>query len=160
MHVCTISARRTGKSSQVDLNGPLTPAGYLTLRRTAAGYTTDALARALLILQEHGRFERPTLEEGRARYRRMRDIVVLLERRGSVTFDHHLLTAIASLFPFSPAIYALLAGDQAGTAQICRSCGCSDHDACITDAGVCTWATRALCSHCLDAAIIEQEAAR
>jgi hypothetical protein len=160
MHVCTISARRTGKTALRDTHDRLTPAAYFTLRLVASRYTPDAFARALLIVADHDQIERPTLDEDRARYRRTRDVVALLGRPGSVTWDDQLLAAITRLIPFDPAVYAQLADRRAASPKVCCGCGCSGHDACITDDSVCTWVTPALCSHCLKDAIAEQEIAR
>lgn len=31
---------------------------------------------------------------------------------------------------------------------VCRSCGCSEHDACLTEAAPCAWAEPGLCTAC------------
>ena len=147
---------------------PLTAASYLALRRTAAGVSQADLARALIILADNrrrGPSPRSTTTEGRERFRRFLDNVRLLEKSGSLATDRATLTAIASLFPFDPAVYHQLAKAPNHHPRICRSCGCSGHDPCIDDDharhdAVCRWITPALCSHCVDRSIAVQIAAQ
>ncbi len=150
----TPPARHIDADFAASLTQPLTPAGYLTLRREAAGFSPEQLARALVMLDDHRRplpCRRLTLEQGRTRYRRMLDLVRLLERRGSVTRCRDTLAAIASLFPFDPAVYRALVDAPADShPRICRSCGCSGHDACIDHhENVCRWVTPKICSACV-----------
>ncbi|WP_267382205.1 MULTISPECIES: hypothetical protein [unclassified Sphingomonas] len=156
MHVCTITSRHTGKAAGT---AALTPAAYFALRRAAAGYSIDALARALLILADNRiNGPRPNLDETRARYRRMRDTIMLLERPGAATGDADLLLAIASLIPFDRAVYRQLATEPAHRhPRVCRGCGCSQSDPCITEQDgmehVCRWATHTACTRCITDAI-------
>ncbi|MDR6135729.1 hypothetical protein QE361_002724 [Sphingomonas sp. SORGH_AS802] len=53
MPVCTIPARQCGKSHAASLAQALNPGACLALRRRAAGYSVDALARALLPVADH-----------------------------------------------------------------------------------------------------------
>lgn len=166
MHVCTIPARQSGKPHVASLAQALKPGTYLALRRQAAGYSVDAFARALLLVAEHyaparpaihGRVPaaRPTLDESRARFRKMRDTVTLLESPNGRTNDADLLWAIASLFPFNRAVYHQLATAPANRhPRVCRGCGCSDHDACVDiQDHVCSLLTPDLCSHCVTGSV-------
>lgn len=53
MPVCTIPARQCGKSHAASLAQALNPGACLALRRRAAGYSVDVLARALLPVADH-----------------------------------------------------------------------------------------------------------
>lgn len=132
--------------------GALSPAAYVRLRREAAGYHPNALARDYALVAAHGRPEpavRPNVDESRAAHRHLRDELALLERPGTVVLDDAVLRRLASLFAFDPAVYRQLASESADRhPRVCRGCGCSGHDACSDDHSVCTWVTPAWCSHC------------
>lgn len=53
MPVCTIPVRQCGKSHAASLAQALNSGPCLALRRRAAGYSVDALARALLPVADH-----------------------------------------------------------------------------------------------------------
>lgn len=163
MHVCTISSRRTGKTASA--LPPLTAPAYVRLRREAAGMTVDQLARALVLVAAHGwAAKRLTLEEGRSRHRRMLDQVRLIEREGAVIRDAAAMRLIQSVMPFDPAVYRALAETPAGDhPRVCRGCGCSDHDACVTESAgdeqICSLVTRNVCSRCLAVSLAQVGAA-
>ena len=139
--------------------GPLTPAAYLRLRREAVGYEPDRFARDYATIAAHGQATHvPPLSvaEGRIAFRRLRNELALLEQPGAIATSDATLRRIAALIPFDPAVYRQLANDPAAQhPRVCRSCGCSGHDACSHDDSVCTWVTAALCSHCATRAGVE-----
>ncbi len=149
MHVCRIPHTPANDHPTAPA---LTPSAYLTLRRKAAGYTIEQLAKALVMVGLHGR-DRPNLEELRALQHRTRDQVALFERPGALIRTIDTLHLIESVMPFDPAVYRQLADAPADRhPRICRSCGCSGHDPCITDNHVCEWVSDEACSHCVDRA--------
>lgn len=155
MHHFIPPARRPATTS-VAL-GPLDAASYLGLRIAAAGYTVDAFARAVIMVQDHNRpvpAARPTIAESRLRYRQMRNDVALALRPRARLRDPAILDLVASLIPFDPAVYRQLASEPTDRHPVvCRGCGCSGNDPCIAedDTGehVCRTALPGLCSHCL-----------
>lgn len=140
------------------LLGPLDAARYLGLRIAAAGYSHDQFARAVLLVQDHGRprpITPPTVAESRLRFRQMRNDVALATRPGARLREPALVHLIASIIPFDPAVYRQLATEPADRQPpVCRGCGCSGHDACVTEdaAGehVCHTVVPGLCSRCLE----------
>ena len=106
----------------------MTPGTYIALRRNAACLTVNEV---MAELAPHGRLSallsaieadcvKPTYSDAR-----------LLGR----------------VFPISPAIVSELG---CGTApRICRSCGCSEFDACDEGGRGCAWAEPDLCTSCL-----------
>jgi hypothetical protein len=155
----TLPERRHGISRLADavttaVYGPFAPHEYLRLRRVAAGYEPDRFARDYATIAAHGR-PNPvpplSVTESRIAFRRLRGELALLEQPGAIATSDATLRRIASLIPFDPAVYRQLASEPADRhPRICRSCGCSGHDACSHDDSVCTWVTAALCSHCVE----------
>lgn len=151
MHVCTITP--IGAANTQPAGVPLTPAAYLTLRRKAAGFTIESLARALVMVGLHGQ-DRPTMKELRALQLRTRDQVMLMERAGAVIHNDDTLRLVESVMPFDPAVYRQLADHAADRhPKVCLGCGCSGHDPCHDDSRTCTWVTDDACSHCVERAI-------
>ncbi|HET9511820.1 MAG TPA: hypothetical protein VFO80_11790 [Sphingomonas sp.] len=139
---------------------PLTPSEYVALRRRAAGFTVENLARALVTVGVHGRRHKPTDTQLAIMRRRAIDQVRLMERPGSVIVSHDALRLIQSVMPFDPAIYRQLAEAPAHRhARICRGCGCSDHDPCISEVdrveSICRLLSPHLCTHCVDRGLAE-----
>lgn len=102
----------------------LTPAGYLQLRRRAAGLTIAEVASRL------------------AESERDRSIcaslVHALETEGVRARLDLTLARLRSVFPFDPAVYRQLADEPPHRhPSICRHCGCSAHDRCAADDGEC-----------------------
>lgn len=149
MHVCKIPHVPANDQPTAT---PLAPSAYLALRRKAAGYNIERLAKALVMVGLHGH-DRPNMEELRAIQNRTRDLVALFERPGVVICNNDTLNLIESVMPFDPAVYRQLAeGGADRHPRICRSCGCSGHDPCITDNEVCQWITEEACSYCVERA--------
>ncbi len=128
---------------------PLTPAAYLTLRREAAGLTIGVVA---------GMLARKADEVAPAL-----DLVHALETPGNTARRPETLEALRSVFAFDPDVYRQLANDPAEShPRICRGCGCSHSDPCVSDDlrgdfwGACAWATDTACTACLpDTAPVE-----
>lgn len=151
MHVSTIAL--IGRANSQPAGTSLTPAAYLTLRRKAAGFTIESLARALVMVGLHGQ-DRPTMKELRAVQLRTRDQVSLMERPGAVIHNDDTLRLIESVMPFDPAVYRQLADHTADRhPKVCIGCGCSGHDPCHDDSRTCMWVTKDTCSHCVERAI-------
>jgi hypothetical protein len=134
---------------------PMTPGRYLRLRREAAGLTIQHVV--LMVVP--------------ARYRSAPDDRADLRNRIALAEEDALwrpalpplLDQLGGAFNFVPGIYWLLAvhhedpGRPIRIPRICRSCGCTEHDAChmpVQHAGdaaaTCAWVEgdRTLCTAC------------
>lgn len=116
----------------------MTPGTYLRLRREAAGLSiVDVAAR----LSTEPRWA----EHLRAEW------IGLIEAGASSSF--HTVVALGRAFPFDLHVLEALVKADLGIPgapflmQICRTCGCTQDDAC---AGGCWWAEPDLCSSCVD----------
>lgn len=128
----------------------MNPGTYLQKRREAAGLSLDQVARSLSALPWAIRAPRED------------EIARLVEKLRAVEAGAEHFTAlqvalVRNAFTFDPGIYAQLvdlaaAGRGSGLPepQVCRSCACSWHDPCSTDAGPCAWSARdsGLCTRC------------
>ena len=134
---------------------PLTPAAYVALRRRAAGFTVENLARALVTVGIHGRRHRPTARQIATMQARAADHVRLMEQPGATVVSHDALRLLQSVMPFDPAVYRQLIDAPANRqSRICRGCGCSGHDPCVSEVdrveSICRMLSPELCSHCVD----------
>lgn len=125
---------------------PITPAQYLTLRREASGLSRMEVARRLYDIKIK-RFY------GDRRSRRLFDSVAQalstveqLEIPGARSKYRPVIDVLGGIFPLDADVYHQLIDEPADRhPAICRSCGCSRHDAC---GGICTL-THAVCNHCI-----------
>lgn len=114
---------------------PLTAAGYLRLRREAAGLKIADVARALAKKPE----DLATATE----------LVNLLEQPGNTARQHKTIYALQAIFPFDQEVYGQLATEPAERhPQVCRGCGCSDWDTDDTHAIRFAWASKHACVRC------------
>ncbi len=150
--------RRTGKSmlsKAMDfadhLVAPMTPAHYMRLRRAASGMSRRDLAYRLssAFVPRHRQSDGarvPSLDEAMA-------LIDMLETDGARARYRWTIEAIACFIPLDADVYHQLAADAEDRhPQICRGCGCTDHDVAGTG-----WAVANLCVSCLkrDAALAE-----
>jgi hypothetical protein len=112
---------------------------YLRKRRQAAGLTPDQVAATCMVPPFHSRFAE-----------RLRQIEDDRDAAAEPT-----LILLRAAFHFIPGIYQALLTDLP-VSQICRNCGCSWCDACISIDGPCSWAEPDLCTACISAAGGEQ----
>jgi hypothetical protein len=124
---------------------PITPSAYLRLRREAASLSRMQVAHrlhAIKIKRFHGD-RRPrrlfeSVEQALA-------TIEQLECPGARARYRPVIDVIGGIFPLDADVYHQLADEPADRhPAICRSCGCSAHDACD---GICTL-DHAICSHC------------
>jgi transcriptional regulator with XRE-family HTH domain len=107
---------------------------YLRKRRQAAGLTPDQVAAACMVPPFHSRFAE-----------RLRQIEADKDSAAAPT-----LILLRGVFHFMPDIYQALLADLP-TTQICRNCGCTWCDACMSANGPCSWAEPDLCTACMSA---------
>lgn len=115
---------------------PLSPAGYLKLRRKAAGLSVDAVAQ---------RIPANSQDEARA-------LMCLLETEGTKARYRQTIEAFADVFPIDADVYMQLRDTPADQhPRICRGCGCSEWDPCVTGDGShsCAWHGLATCTRCV-----------
>lgn len=115
---------------------PLTPAGYLRLRRNAARMTIDQVAERI-----------------EPRLHRRGDIATMLrnlERDGVTARQIDILRPLQRAFPIDLEVYAQLRDEPADRhPSVCRVCGCSANDRCTGEhRGQCRRETADLCSAC------------
>lgn len=109
---------------------PMLPGAYLQKRRAMAGYSLSALARDLIVLDGFGR------TRDLSTHRRLQ--LRLLSAEDSVLhLDRRLRDLVRNFVAFDPAVYdRLIENHEASRAQpvpdICRVCGCSFYDPCVT----------------------------
>ena len=114
----------------------MTPGGYLSRRRRAAGLTCeqvdDLIQGRILKLGRWALWPRGNMAIIEATLRHdAGDLVELLE----------------GIFPFDPVVLRRIA--EGSETRICRECGCSELDACWDEKrGGCHWVNRDLCSDC------------
>jgi hypothetical protein len=143
-------ARRPRPLPRIPDAQPLTPGGYLQLRRKAAGLEIRDLASRLSALR-NAFIEAGELPAGLMAIRHdFVATILMLEARGVRARCPETLEAISTVMPFDPAVYQQLAfGDPRRHPRICRGCGCSTHDSCNHDDwGSCSWESPTQCSHC------------
>lgn len=129
---------------------PLTPGGYLQLRRKAAGLEIRDLAKRLTDLR-NAQIEARELPAGMLGMRQdFVKIILMLEAKGVRARHPETLEAIAAVMPFDAGVYQQLAyGNPSRHPRVCRGCGCSTHDSCQHEQwGSCSWASPTQCSHC------------
>lgn len=129
------------------MTSPMTPGTYLRKRREAAGWTLKEVVCALVCLPDA---LRPV---GGMQMRRLAERLIDAEND-----EDNLTVAQASLlrrlYPFDLGIYECLElcfhGCAVPVSRICSDCGCSWHDACLTDHGPCAWSEThpELCTAC------------
>ncbi|RXD05382.1 hypothetical protein EQZ23_09900 [Sphingomonas sp. UV9] len=115
---------------------PLSLAGYLKLRRKAAGLSVDAVAQ---------RISANNQSEARA-------LVCLLETEGTKACYRETIDAFADAFPIDADVYLQLRDTPADQhPRICRGCGCSEWDPCVAGDGShsCAWHGVATCTRCV-----------
>lgn len=114
---------------------PITPAGYLRLRRNAAGVSVADAARRIAPNNQ---------AEGAA-------LIRLLETDGSAARYVETIYALKEAYPLDVDVYVQLR-DTAPDAhpKICTSCGCSHWDPCVAsdDAGTCSGSSDTTCTRC------------
>ena len=118
------------------LLSPLSPAGYLQLRRKAAGLSVDTVAR---------RISANNQAEAKA-------LVCLLESEGTRARYRETIDAFADAFPIDADVYMQLRDAPADQhPRICRGCGCSEWDPCVAGDGTptCSWHGLATCTRCV-----------
>jgi hypothetical protein len=132
----TLPMQRGERASTASAS-PLKPASYIRLRREAAGMSLRTVA---------GMLARNAGEVAMAL-----DLVHALETPGNTARRPDTLDALRSIFPFDPDVYRQLATEPAENhPRICRGCGCSHWDPCVSDEhGACAWATDTACTTCL-----------
>lgn len=140
LHVHQFLSSRTASMMTGGAQTPLLPAEYIKLRRTAAGLSVAAAAEQIA-------------RKG-ADQSEVRALIRMLETPGNVARHRVTLELLTKAFPLDPYVYSQLATQPADRRPwICRTCGCSAHDPCLSDAfGTCTWRGRGACSHCADGA--------
>lgn len=126
----------------------MTPGTYLMKRRLAVGISLNEVARQLTVLHEAIRSPLPG------------DQSHLWARLAEAEADRDNLTLsqaalVRRIYPFDGTVYeALLMRHYGGAAlplpRVCRACGCSWHDSCVTADGPCAWsdAEPNLCTAC------------
>lgn len=130
----------------------MSPGDYLALRRTAAGLSIDDVAAVVQTLPRLAEIDRA------AWLRRIEADVAV------ITVD--VARALIRIFPFSEQVLVRLielrsyGADFAPAPRICRTCGCSEFDACRIDAGPgapsgCAWAGPHICTACVPASLKE-----
>lgn len=143
-----LTSRRSGKFALAPaLACPkvMTPSLYLRLRREAAGLSRTQVAQRLYDIKIKRVF-------GDRRPRRLYDspaqalaTVQQLETPGAYAKYRPMIDFLGGIVPLDADVYHQLRDEPADRHPlVCRSCGCSTHDACD---GACTL-TGALCSHC------------
>lgn len=125
----------------------MTVGRYLRLRREAAGHSIDELAFMLGSSTDHRatmRCQLGLLEDDKLGSGITLAFINVLAASRPFAFDDHVANALLAR-RLDPA------GDLP-LPQVCRSCGCSWHDACETSSGPCSWVNGdpTLCSACLD----------
>lgn len=120
----------------------LPPGDYLALRRQAAGLTVADVAAKIATAPRLGEIDRA-------------DLIASIEAdaRGATI---HTIAALRSVYPFSIEVVARLAAIADGypldPPRLCRVCGCSEFDPCVSSVGgtrlACCWSTADLCSAC------------
>lgn len=135
----------------------MAPGTYLHKRREAAGFDVPQLAAALVSQPE------------RIRPLRKKDFLLVEEQLLAIEADEVLLTLpqaalLHRIVRFDLNVYELLllrhyceAPSDLPEPQICRVCGCTWNDACVTDWGVCAWSHGEpdLCTACQHRAAID-----
>jgi hypothetical protein len=121
-----------------------TPGGYIAARRCAAGYSIEDVA-ALISTEPH------MAELDRRAW------LALIEADdapiAAATVD-----SLRAIYPFDREVLERLADlhwchAQLPAPRLCRSCACSEHDACLDELGRgYAWATEDLCTECAPAA--------
>ncbi len=129
---------------------PLSAAGYLVLRRKAAGLTQQQLADRLIALRAQLLAAGDAPPIARTRAADMLDFVRMLEAPATRARLSDTLDAIAAVIPFDTAVYYQLANAKPQRhPRVCRGCGCSQQDACEHEhLGACAWSTTTSCTHC------------
>lgn len=128
----------------------LTPGTYLSKRRQAAGLTLPMVAEQLVALP--WAIRRPSQHEVAQLVRRLREAEA---DRGNLTIIQAQL--LRNVYPFDTEAYeSLLLHHHTGHGcglprpQLCRECGCSWQDPCVSDLGSCAWTRHdpELCTAC------------
>ena len=117
------------------LIAPVTPAGYLRLRRNAAGVS---VADAAKVIAPNNRAEGVAL-------------IRLLETDGAAARYVETIHALRDAYPVDADVYLQLRDGPAAThPRICAGCGCSHWDPCVApdDVGTCTFADEKTCTRC------------
>ncbi|RXD05543.1 hypothetical protein EQZ23_10820 [Sphingomonas sp. UV9] len=115
---------------------PLSPASYLQLRRKAAGLSVDEVARRISTTNQS----------------EVRALVCLLETQGSSAKYRETIDGFADAFPIDADVYMQLRDTPADQhPRICRGCGCSEYDPCVSADGAqsCAWQGVNTCTRCV-----------
>lgn len=115
---------------------PLTPADYVRLRREAAGLTIRQVAERIE--------PRIAVRGDIAR------LLAMLERPGASARTIHTLVPLKRAFPIDLEVYQQLRDTPAKHhPSVCRVCGCSQSDPCLTDDHSCCTLRHTSCSRCI-----------
>ena len=118
----------------------LAPSTYLLLRRRTAGLTAHEAAAKLA----------PT----NANVDRAASLIRHLETPGRKALFRSTIDDLQRAFSFDPSVYWQLADEHVDHhPRVCRTCGCSQDDACASADGhtACSWSTPLSCSRCAPA---------
>lgn len=119
----------------------LSPGTYLRMRREAAGLSLDKVVSGLRPLATIG--QRSLL---------VQHLAELENDEAHVT--RPITTALAAIIPLDVNVYDTLVAIRFGVdlvaPQLCKSCACSIHDACVTNGMPCAWSgcDTAICTAC------------
>jgi hypothetical protein len=131
----------------------LQPGAYLRMRREAAGLTIGEAAERMV--QSDYAQRSVSLWD----LRLLRACLTAIEADTTVLTTHQMSVFLAA-FRFDPFVYSQLAlakmvgpglaFEHIEAPQICRGCGCTEHDACRGFGGPCAWVPgdRTLCTAC------------
>lgn len=115
----------------------ITPGTYLRMRREADGETLESVAAMISTEPKLGELDRIEW------LRRVEADVVPI--------SDDVIKALRPAFPFDPVVLrrldALLLGSDLPAPRLCRSCACSELDACSPP---CAWVAQDRCSACPD----------
>ncbi|AOH83642.1 hypothetical protein AWL63_06295 [Sphingomonas panacis] len=114
---------------------PLTPNAYLKLRRAAAGLTIAQVAE-IIAPRQADRSEATAF-------------VALVEADGVIALKETTLELLQTAYPFDPDVYRQLSAEPVERhPRICRGCGCTTYDPCVSDGQCCGWASDSSCDRC------------
>lgn len=114
---------------------PITPAGYLRLRRTAAGVSVAEAARRIA----------PNNQS------EVVALIRLLETDGAAARYLETIYGLREAYPLDVDVYLQLRDTPSeARPKICTGCGCSHWDPCVApdDAGTCAWSSDTTCTRC------------
>lgn len=124
----------------------MTPGTYLRLRREAAGLSLDDVALSMETIPSlPGRERAEWLGQIESDLAPLQvDVLLALEAHPELAFDRDALLALTSVDAGMPTFVP----------SICRACGCTEYDPCVTaEEGCCAWADaeQMICTRCAPA---------